>query len=525
MNRNDLIAPEDYNIFMEIERYANDENRKALITETEDGQVKELTYPELIKRTNQVGNAFLNSGLKKGDKILIMVPRIFEAYEVYLAALKTGIVIIPCSEMLTKKDLQYRVTHGEVNGVVSYHKYVNAYSELEEYDQLKRFVIGEAVDGWEFLDELKANASDELAIAKTTRDDIAFLPYTSGTTGNPKGVVHTHSWGFAHLKTIAENWLDIQDGDVVWATAAPGWQKWVWSPFLATLGSGATGFIYNGRFKPQKTLSLIRDYGVNVLCSTPTEYRFLSTEENLGDYKFPELRNLLSAGEALNPEVIDIFKNNFGLDVRDGYGQTENTLLLGIMKDTELRPGSMGKPTPGNDVTVIDDDGNPVPVGEVGDIALKIDSPALFREYYKDPERTKASRRGDYYVTGDRAEIDEDGYFWFEGRNDDIIISSGYTIGPHEVEDTIESHPSVLESAVIASPHKVRGNIVKAYIVLRDSVDQSDALIKEIQDFVKERTGAYKYPREIEFIKELPKTTSGKTRRVALRDLDKKSKQ
>src|SRR5699024_3072343 len=417
-----LISPKNYNIVMEIERYANDSKRKALILKSQDGEVNELTYPELIQRTNQVGNVLLDSGLKKGDKILVMVPRIFEAYEVYLAALKTGIILIPSSEMLTKEDLQYRVTHGEVNGVICYHEFVSAYNDLDEYNQLKRFVIGKKVDDWDLLDDLKKDASDKLEIADTTSNDIAFLPYTSGTTGNPKGVVHTHAWGYAHLRTIADSWLDIQEGDIVWGTAAPGWQKWIWSPFLATLGSGATGFIYNGRFDPQKILTLLQDYEINVLCCTPTEYRFISIEENLAEYSFPKLRNLLSAGEALNPEVIEIFKNTFDLDVRDGYGQTENTLLLGIMKDTELRPGSMGKPTPGNEVTIIDEKGNIAPIGEVGDIALKLDSPALFREYYKDPERTNASKRGNYYVTGDRAEIDEDGYFWFEGRNDDIII-------------------------------------------------------------------------------------------------------
>lgn len=522
MKTEDLISPKNYNIVMEIERYAKDPQRKALILQDQDGTVNELTYQELIQRTNQVGNALLDSGLKKGDKILVMVPRTFEAYEVYLAALKTGIIVIPSSEMLSKEDLQFRVTHGEVSGVVCYHKFVNAYNDLDEYDQLKRIVIGEKANGWELLDDLKKKASDHLEIAETTSDDIAFLPYTSGTTGNPKGVVHTHAWGYAHLRTVADNWLDIQDGDIVWATAAPGWQKWIWSPFLATLGSGATGFIYNGRFNPQKILALLQDYEINVLCCTPTEYRFISIEENLAEYNFPKLRNLLSAGEALNPEVIEIFKKNFNLDVRDGYGQTENTLLLGIMKDTELRPGSMGKPTPGNDVAIIDEDGNLAPIGQVGDIALKLDSPALFREYYKDPERTEASKRGDYYVTGDRAEIDKDGYFWFEGRNDDIIISAGYTIGPHEVEDAIETHPSVQESAVVASPHEVRGNIVKAFIVLKEGIDPNDSeLIKNIQDHVKKMTAAYKYPREIEFIDELPKTSSGKIRRVALRNQSK----
>ncbi|GLR64929.1 acyl-CoA synthetase MbcS [Marinospirillum insulare] len=520
MNKENLIAPKDYNIVMEVERHAADANKKALILKDQEGLVSELTYKELIQNTNRIGNVLLESGLKKGDKVLVMIPRIFEAYEVYLAALKTGIIIIPSSEMLTKKDLQYRVTHGGAKGVISYYPFADAYSGLDEYDQLKRFVVGKEVAGWQFLDNLKAQASDQLEIAKTASDDIAFLPYTSGTTGNPKGVVHTHSWGYAHLRTVAENWLDIQDGDLVWATAAPGWQKWVWSPFLATLGSGATGFIYNGKFDPQVYLNLIQDYKVNVLCCTPTEYRIISKEDNLADFSLSDLRSTLSAGEPLNREVIETFKKHFNLSVRDGYGQTENTLLLGIMKDMEIRPGSMGKPTPGNDVAIIDEEGQVVPVGDVGDIALKLDSPALFREYYKDPERTEVTRRGDYYVTGDRAWMDADGYFWFEGRNDDIIISSGYTIGPFEVEDALIKHPSVQECAVVASPDEIRGNIVKAFVVLKSDIDDQDPnLVKELQDFVKANTAPYKYPREIEFIEELPKTSSGKIRRVVLRNL------
>ncbi|MBB6453252.1 acetyl-CoA synthetase [Salirhabdus euzebyi] len=518
MKREDLIAPEHYNIVMEMEKYAKDTNRKALIFQDEMGSKKEITYEQLMKNTNKVGNAFLESGLKRGDKILVMIPRLIEAYEVYLAALKTGIIIIPSSEMLKTKDLQYRVSHGEVSGVVSYFPYIDQYKGIKEYDQLTKFSIGESSEGWLFLDALKEDASDHLEIANTTKDDIAFLPYTSGTTGNPKGVVHTHGWGFAHLKTVSENWLGIREGDKVWATAGPGWQKWVWSPFLSVLGSGVTGFIYNGKFNPQKYLSLLQEKEINVLCCTPTEYRLMAKVDNLDDYTLPSLHSAVSAGEPLNREVIDTFRKHFNITVRDGYGQTENTLLLGIMKNMEVKPGSMGKPTPGNEVEIIDENGEAVPVNAVGDIAVKLDSPALFREYYKDPERTAMAKRGDYYITGDQASKDEDGYFWFSGRSDDIIISSGYTIGPFEVEDALVRHPFVQECAVVASPDEIRGSVVKAYIVLRENVDKNDpTLIQTLQDHVKSSTAPYKYPRQIEFLDELPKTTSGKIRRVELR--------
>lgn len=308
----------------------------------------------------------------------------------------------------------------------------------------------------------------------------------------------------------------------MWATAGPGWQKWIWSPFLSVLGSGATGFIYNGKFDPKTYLRLLQDNEINVLCCTPTEYRIMAKVDNLEAYQFPALHSAVSAGEPLNVEVIDTFRKYFDITVRDGYGQTENTLLLGFLKGMEVRPGSMGKPTPGNDVEIINEDGRPAAVNEVGDIAVKLDSPALFREYYKDMERTKMSLRGDYYITGDQASKDKDGYFWFEGRRDDIIISSGYTIGPFEVEDALVKHPYVQECAVVASPDEIRGNVVKAFIVLKENVDKDEAdLVKELQDYVKNYTAPYKYPRLIEFIEELPKTTSGKIRRVELREKEK----
>ncbi|MHC0037352.1 acyl-CoA synthetase MbcS [Pseudoneobacillus sp. C159] len=518
MNRNDLIAPEKYNLVSEMEKFAQDPSKMALKWESETGQTEEITYETLLKNVNKIGNIFKNHGLTKGDTVLIIVPRLIEAYQVYLAALKIGLVVIPSSELLRTKDLQYRINHGDVKGVISYFEYVSQFDDLEEVKNLHKFAIGQKVEGWLHLDREMDTASEELQLADTKRDDMAFLSYTSGTTGNPKGVVHTHGWAYAHLRTAAKNWLCIEEGDIVWATAGPGWQKWIWSPFLSVLGSGGTGFVYHGKFEPVKYLQLLEKYQVNVLCCTPTEYRLMAKVDNLVDLKLPNLHSAVSAGEPLNREVIDTFNKYFGVNVRDGYGQTENTLLVGITKDMELKAGSMGKPTPGNHVEIIDDNGNPCAAGEVGDIAVHIETPALFKNYYKDPERTAMQFRGDYYVTGDKAKKDEDGYFWFEGRGDDIIISSGYTIGPFEVEDALVKHPLVKECAVVASPDEIRGNIVKAFVVLRDGVDaDSPDLIKILQDHVKELTAPYKYPRKIEFLSELPKTTSGKIRRIELR--------
>ncbi|WP_113928420.1 acyl--CoA ligase [Bacillus sp. P14.5] len=524
MRREDLLSPEKYNLISEVEKFADEPGKKAILWKSEQGEEKEITYENLMKNANKIGNAFMEHGLEKGDVVLVMIPRLIEAYETYVAALKAGLVVIPSSEMLRSKDLKYRIEHGDVKAIVSYGPFTNQFDEVEESEGVKKFVIGAEKEGWLSLDQLKTEASDELELADTNRDDMAFLSYTSGTTGNPKGVVHTHGWAFAHLRTAAKKWLSIEEGDTVWATAGPGWQKWIWSPFLSVLGSGATGLVYQGKFDPGTYLQMLEDHEVNVLCCTPTEYRLMAKVDNLGQYNLEHLHSAVSAGEPLNREVIDAFQKHFSVEVRDGYGQTENTLLVGIMKGMELKPGSMGKPTPGNSVEIIDEEGNPCAPGEVGDIAVHTDTPALFKNYYKDPERTAMQFRGDYYITGDKAKKDEEGYFWFEGRGDDIIISSGYTIGPFEVEDALVKHPSVKECAVVASPDEVRGNIVKAFVVLRDGVNPEDPdLVKNLQEHVKELTAPYKYPRKIEFLEELPKTTSGKIRRIELRQNENKA--
>ncbi|MCD7032755.1 acyl--CoA ligase [Metabacillus sp. GX 13764] len=520
MNREDLIAPEQYNLVSEVEKFAKDPERMALIWENDHGKKEQITYKNLLVKANKVGNSLLESGLKQGDKVLVMLPRIIGAYAVYLGALKAGLTVIPSSEMLRAKDIQYRITHGEIKGVVCEAAFTEPFKEIGSFHELNAWTWGGKVEGWLSMEEEMEKQSGELPAAETKRDSMAFLSYTSGTTGNPKGAVHTHGWAFAHLRTAAPYWLGIQDGDLVWATAGPGWQKWIWSPFLSVLGSGATGFVYHGKFDPDKYLQLLQDYKINVLCCTPTEYRIMAKVDGIENYHLDALHSAVSAGEPLNREVIEVFSRHFNLQVRDGYGQTENTLLVGILKGMDLKPGSMGKPTPGNTVEIVNEEGEPCAEGEVGNIAVHKDTPALFKEYYKDPERTSMQYRGDYYLTGDRAKKDEDGYFWFEGRSDDIIISSGYTIGPFEVEDALIKHPLVRECAVVASPDEIRGTIVKAFVVLKDGHFDKEQITLDLQDHVKAATAPYKYPRKIEFVEDLPKTASGKIRRVELRQLE-----
>ncbi|MEB7800989.1 AMP-binding protein [Staphylococcus xylosus] len=521
MNKKDLVAPDTYNIVSEIEKYIADENKKAIIFENAEGETHSITYNQLVKNANQVGNMFLKHGLQKGDKVLVMMPRSIETYEIYIAALKLGIVVIPSSEMLRTKDLQYRISHGEVKAIVVTADSIDEFKAVKEYNTLTKFIVGGEYEDWYTVDSESAKETDELQIVETSKDDVALLSYTSGTTGNPKAVVHSHGWGYAHMQMAPKHWLSIKEDDIAWATAAPGWQKWVWSPFLSIMGSGATAFVYNGKFNAEKYLELLQDYKINVLCCTPTEYRLMAKLPNLTDYNLEHLHSAVSAGEPLNREVVEKFQTNFDLTVRDGYGQTESTLLIGFLKDTESRPGSMGKAIPGSHVTVINDDGELAEIGEVGNIAVPLDLPALFKGYYKDPERTAEPRIGDYYITGDLAKLDEDGYFWFEGRKDDIIISSGYTIGPFEVEDSITKHEYVKECAVVASPHEIRGNIVKAFIILQEGIPATDDTVKTLQDYVKQDVAPYKYPRAIEFVEDLPKTNSGKIRRIELREAEK----
>jgi len=522
MQSSHLVAPERYNMVQEVEKFSQDKEKLALIWENEAGDIKELTYEELLAGTNQMANVLKEHGLSKGDAVLVMVPRLIEAYQVYLACLKLGLVITPSSEQLRASDIAYRVNHGGSRAVIVFEPFTDTFDEVAEVAALQKFVVGGAKAGWLNLSDLAAKASTECATEDTSRDDMAFLSYTSGTTGNPKGVVHTHGWAFAHLQLAGQNWLGIKEGDRVWATAGPGWQKWVWSPFMATLGLGATGYAYYGKFEPERYMANLEKHNISVLCCTPTEYRLISILDNLSDFNLSALRSAVSAGEPLNREVIDTFLNTFNVTVRDGYGQTENTLIVGVKEGMEVRPGSMGKPTMEGFIDIVNDEGKPVAPGEVGDIAVHKDTPALFKEYYKDAERTKAQYRGDYYITGDRAMKDEDGYFWFEGRSDDIIISSGYTIGPFEVEDALLKHPAVQECAVVGSPDKVRGNVVKAFIILRDkTLKPTEELVKNIQDHVKTLTAPYKYPRLVEFVETLPKTISGKIRRVELRDSEK----
>lgn len=524
------MAPEYYNLTSEMEKH--DSNKTALKWLSEQGEYEEITYGKLLAMANRLAGGLANLGLHKGDRVLVMMPRRIMAYAIYLACLKQGLTIIPSSEMLRAKDLAYRLRHSGARAVIVWHSVTAEVDKLDgDIPTLEHQILvgtggdlGSHSSHWTLVEQLMDGQPDTFTTVETHRDDTAILAYTSGTTGNPKGVVHSHGWGYAHLR-ITKSWLDIRDTDIVWATAAPGWQKWIWSPFLSVLGNGATGFVYHGAFQPTRYLQLIQEYGVQVMCCTPTEYRIMSKTDTLDHYHLSSLRSAVSAGEPLNQEVINTFRRYFDITIRDGYGQTESTLLIGNLKDAPLQLGAMGKAISPGVVEVVDDEGIPLPAGEVGDIAVHLEMPALFQSYYQDPERKAQNVRGNYFITGDRARRDEEGYFWFEGRGDDIIISSGYTIGPFEVEEALMRHDAVKECAAVASPDEMRGHIVKAFIVLKEGYTGTPELVKELQSHVKSWTAPYKYPRQIEFMEDLPKTNTGKIRRIELRQREERATQ
>lgn len=515
---NTLIAPENYNLANEIDKHFSE--KRALIWENELGEHESISYSELIKKANKFANGLTKLGLKKGDRVVVMTTRLIESYVIYLACLKAGIIISPSSELLKAKDLVYRLNHSEAKAIITYHRYVKEFENINESTPFLKFRIafGQEVPNWLSMEEIMKEEPESFTTVATQKDDYAFLAYTSGTTGMPKGVVHSHGWGYAHLRIAAPKWLNISESDTVWATAAPGWQKWVWSPFLSILGSGATGYVYNGKFQPHKYLQILQDKKINVLCCTPTEYRMMAKLDDVSAFNLSHLHTAVSAGEALNREVIDVFKHHFDIQIRDGYGQTESTLLIANLNVDAEKIGSMGQPLLQEFIEIVDDNGQPIPVNQVGTIAVRKDFPALFKLYYKDSEKTNHAYRGDYFLTGDRASKDVNNYFWFQGRNDDVIISSGYTIGPFEVEDALMKHQSVKECAVVAAPDPIRGNIVKAFVVLKDGFSGTNDFIRELQQFVKSLTAPYKYPRIIQFVESLPKTDSGKIRRVDLRN-------
>jgi acetyl-CoA synthetase/medium-chain acyl-CoA synthetase len=494
-----------------VDALADDPTRSALTFVDAEGIVDRRSFAEVSGDAARWAH-MLRTRLDRGDRVLVMLGKSPAWHGAMLGALKGGLVAVPCPDMLRARDIAFRVRHSGARLVVAERSCEIEVEEMRNQVESTVAVL--------YLDEARSELSRYMPVAPTedtTAGETALILYTSGTTKDPKGVVHTHAYTWAQ-RMQASHWLDAHEKDVVWCTAGTGWAKAIWNVLLGPWSHGAEVVVHEGAFDPEQRLALLQKLGITVLCQAPTEYRMLAKLERLAGTYLPRLRHAVSAGEPLNPEVIERFQDALGLTIYDGYGQTENSLLVANTAETPIRPGSMGLPTPGHDVAVIDDAGHVCAPGEEGDLALIGRPPTLFTGYWEAPDDTEATFRDGWYVTGDRAVRDEDGYLWFVGRADDVILSAAYRIGPFEVESALLEHPAVAESAVVGVPDPDRGQLVKAFVVLRPGHEPGGELAAELQEHVKAVTAPYKYPRAISFVDELPKTSSGKIRRVELRE-------
>jgi acyl-coenzyme A synthetase/AMP-(fatty) acid ligase len=524
-------VPEHYNFAVDVvDHWGEDAQKLAMLWVNERGDEKRLTFRDFTVRSNQVGNALRTTGIRKGDRILIMSPRLPEWWEAVLGIMKIGAISMPGTTLLTPKDVAYRIQAAEAVAVITDEEGALKVEQVaNECPTLRlKIVLGAEREGWVNYARAVAVAMSTLKPEPTRSDEPMMIYFTSGTVGYPKMVLHTHvSYPIGHIVT-GKYWLDLKPTDLHWNLSDTGWAKAAYSNLFGPWIMGAAMFTFDGRgrFDARQTLELLERYPISTFCAPPTAYRLLVLE-NLRHYNLAALRHCIGAGEPLNPEVIEAWQRGTGQIIRDGYGQTETVILVANFPPLPVKPGSMGKPSPGLTIGIVDDDGREVPAGIEGDIAVKltpIRPVGLFKEYWRNPEATSNCIRGEWYITGDRAIRDADGYFWFIGRADDVIISAGYRIGPFEVESALVEHPSVAEAAVVASPDQLRGEIVKAFVILAPGHQPSEQLMQDLQEHVKRVTAPYKYPREIEFTTELPKTISGKIRRVELRQRERDRK-
>lgn len=496
---------------------------------TDGVKTEKLSFKDLSISSSKGADVFRRLGIKKYDKVLVMLPNIVEWWEVMLALMRINAIAIPATTLLTAKDLQYRFSIADIKAVITIDEETQKIQEAlkDNFKDILLITVGEK-DGW-FNYRQEKEKADTYEGDRTFSKDAALIFFTSGTTGLPKMVLHTHaSYPLAHRIT-GKYWLDLKKEDVHWNLSDTGWAKAAWSSLFGPWHRGSTIFSYfrKGKFDPHIIIEILKEYPITTFCGPPTVYRMIAKEIKLEDVRFKAIRHFVAAGEPLNKEIIEIWKDKTGFYIYDGYGQTETVNVLANFRCLPLKPGSMGVPVPGFEVDIVDDNGEILMPYEEGDIAIKVKPQrpvGLFQEYLNNPEETAKCYRGEWYITGDRAYKDEDGYFWFIGRADDIILTSGYRIGPFEIESILIKHPAVKESAVVASPDEIRGEVVKAFIVLMEGFNPSEELKKELQDFVKLNTAPYKYPRKIEFVDELPKTISGKIKRKELKIKEFKGK-
>lgn len=529
----EIKIPENFNFGYDvIDAYAEEQPEKKAICWTNDkGEHIDFTYKILKDLSDRTASYFQSLGIKKGDMVMLILKRRYEWWLSMIALCKIGAIAIPATHLLTEQDIIYRCNAANIKAIVCVGNDViveHVKKALPQSKSVEHIIsVGPDVpEGWDDFHRGIENAKPFVRPEHVNKnEDIMLLYFTSGTTGEPKMVIHNFEYPLGHIST-GYIWHHLDDTSLHLTMADTGWGKAVWGKLYGQMIAGACLFVFDHeKFNPSSLLSMISKYKVTSFCAPPTVFRFM-IREDLSKFDLSALKSCCIAGEALNPSVYKEFYRLTGIKLREAFGQTETTAVIMTDPWLEPKPGSMGKPSPQYDVDIVDVNGNSVDVGEPGDIVIRTDKGmpiGLFMGYYKNEEKTKEVWHDGRYYTGDVAWRDEDGYYWYVGRNDDVIKSSGYRIGPFEVESAVMTHKAVVECAITGVPDPVRGQVVKATIVLaKEYKDRAnDDLKKEIQDHVKRTTAPYKYPRVIEFVDELPKTISGKIKRVTIRQNDK----
>lgn len=528
-----IVVPENFNFAYDVaDELANTRPEgRALVWCNDLGEEKHFTYEQMKYYSDKTANYLTSLGIKKGDAVMLILKRRYEFWFCILALHKIGAIAVPATHLLTPSDLIYRNNAASIKAVIAVAEdevmaHIDDAQDESPTLQIKIAVGSEVNDGWLNFDVGMEKASPDfkrpIGDLATVNSDISLLYFTSGTTGQPKMVQHNFTYPLGHILT-AKYWQNVRKDGLHLTVADTGWAKAVWGKLYGQWICECAVFVYDfEHFDPHEMLEVISAHNITSFCAPPTIYRFL-IKEDLTKYDLSSLEYCVVAGEPLNPEVYTQFYKATGLKLMEGYGQTELTVAIATLPGMKPKPGSMGKPVPGYDIDLIDESGRSCDVGEEGQIVIYTDKArpvGMFDGYYRDPEKTEAVWHDGVYYTGDMAWKDEDGYFWFVGRADDVIKSSGYRIGPFEVESALLEHPAVLECAITGVPHEIRGQVVKATIVLSRGYTASEELKLELQDHVKKVTAPYKYPRIVEFVDELPKTISGKIRRVEIREKD-----
>lgn len=527
-----IIVPENFNFGYDVvDEWAKTEpDKKALCWINDKGEHIDFTFADIKRESDKTASYFSSLGIGHGDMVMLILKRRFEFWFSIIALHKLGAICIPATHLLTEKDIIYRCNAADIKMIVAVGDDIvidHINRSIEKSPTLQHIVsIGPKVpEGWEdFQKGIEEAAPFVKPEYPNTNSDTSLLYFTSGTTGNPKMVIHDFTYPLGHIITGAY-WHNLTPDSLHFTLADTGWGKAVWGKLYGQWIVGATVFVYDfEKFAADDVLKMISKYKITSFCAPPTVFRFF-IREDLTKYDISSLKYCTIAGEALNPKVYEEFYRLTGIKLMEGFGQTETTLTIATYPWVTPKPGSMGIRNPQYDIDLLTSDGRRAEDGEQGQIVIHTDNGkplGLFKGYYRDPELTKEAYHDNVYYTGDVAWRDEDGYFWFVGRADDVIKSSGYRIGPFEVESALMTHPAVVECAITGVPDEVRGQVVKATIVLsKEYKDKAgEALVKEIQDHVKRVTAPYKYPRIVEFTDELPKTISGKIKRVDIRKAD-----